>query len=88
MNNANFLDMNININNSTNKFEYKLYNKRNDFSFRVISLPNLESNVPKAAAHSVIYSRVLRFFKETNVHEHFINNLIELRTNMMQQQFS
>lgn len=88
INNANFLDMNIDINSSTNKFDYKLYDKRNDFSFKVISLPNLDSNIPKGAAHSVIYSQVLRFFKATNVYEHFINSLSELRTKMIQQQFS
>ena len=36
----------------------------------------------------VIYSQVLRFFKATNVYEHFINSLSELRTKMIQQQFS
>ena len=54
LNSTNYLDMNINISNG--KFEYELYDKRNDYSFQVISLPNLDSNIPMSAAYSVIYS--------------------------------
>ena len=42
---ANYLDMNIRIDNG-NKFICQLYDKRNDFNFNVVSMPNLSSNVP------------------------------------------
>ena len=49
---CNYLDMNISIVND--RFEYKLYDKRNDYNFKVISLPNFyKSNIPIKATHSV-----------------------------------
>ena len=39
-----FLDMQINVSNGT--FHTKVYDKRRDFSFNVVSFPNLRSNVP------------------------------------------
>ena len=38
-----FLDMDISINNS--KFIKILFDKRNEFNFNVISLPNMSSNI-------------------------------------------
>ena len=38
---TNFLDMSINI--CRDKFEHRLYDKRNDYNFNVIYLPNLDT---------------------------------------------
>ena len=54
INSTNYLDINIKISNK--KFSSLLYDKRNDFNFQVISLPNLKSNIPVTAGYSVIYS--------------------------------
>ena len=42
--NASFLDIDMSINNSI--FNKKLFDKRNEFNFNVISLPNMASNIP------------------------------------------
>ena len=78
--------MNININNNT--FEYELYDKRNDYDFQVISLPNLKSNIPMAAAYSVIYSQVLRHFNATNNIDKFYLSLGRLKSKMIKQNFN
>ena len=62
---ANYLDMNIRIDNG-NKFICQLYDKRNDFNFNVVSMPNLSSNVPIDASYSVFYSQIIRIFKANN----------------------
>ena len=83
---TNYLDMNISIIN--NKFEYKLYDKRNDFDFKVISLPNLKSNIPINASHSVIYSQIVRYFNATNNLSEFLNSVDNLKSKMVCQNFS
>ena len=62
---TNYLDMNIRID-SGNKFICQLYDKRNDFNFNVVSMPNLSSNVPIDASYSVFYSQIIRIFKANN----------------------
>ena len=84
---TNYLDMNINIS-CRNIFEYKLYDKRNDYEFQVISLPNLKSNIPVSAGYSVIYSQVLRYFKATNIIDNFYSSLVNLKSKMVNQNFS
>ena len=41
---ANYLDLNIEIVNG--KFVTRLYDKRRDYNFKIISLPHMSSNVP------------------------------------------
>ena len=82
--------MNINITNNTtnNKFIYELYDKINDYDFRVISMPNLRSNVPINASYSVIYSQILRYFNATNDILKFYDSLKLLKVKMIKQNFS
>jgi hypothetical protein len=54
------------------KFEYTLYDKKNDFGFRVISLPNLSGNIPINQANGTFYSQVVRIFNANNTSELFI----------------
>ena len=82
---CNYLDMNITITNS--KFNYTLYDKRNDYDFNVISLPNLKSNVPVSPTYSVLYSQILRYFNATNNIDDFCNNVRALRLKMLNQNF-
>ena len=41
-----FLDLDIIVEN--NRFITRLYDKRRDFSFKVVSLPYMKSNIPTA----------------------------------------
>ena len=41
-----FLDLDIIVEN--NRFITRLHDKRRDFSFKVVSLPNMKSNIPMA----------------------------------------
>lgn len=83
---SNYLDMNISID-SSNKFEYKLYDKRQDFSFKVVSLPNLASNIPVSAAYSVFYSQIIRIFYANNNIEHFYTSVVALIKKLCSQNF-
>lgn len=83
---TNYLDMTLTI--SDKKFNSVLYDKRNDYSFQVISLPNLKSNIPISAGYSVIYSQIVRYFKATNNIDNFNLSLYNLKCKMVKQNFS
>ena len=71
--NASFLDMYISINNSI--FNNKLFDKRNEFNFNVISLPNMSSNIPISQAYNTYYRQIIRYFKANNNYSNFVNNV-------------
>ena len=49
--NCTFLDLDIIVEN--NRFITRLYDKRRDFSFKVVSLPNMKSNIPTAPTYGI-----------------------------------
>ena len=59
-----YLDMDISI--VDDKLVHKLYDKRNDFCFNFISLPNLSSIVPIKPTYGVFYSQLVRIFTINN----------------------
>ena len=64
---ANYLDMNIKVaDDHSHFFTHKLYDKRNDFDFKVISMPNIASNIPFKQTHGVFYSQIIRIFNANN----------------------
>ena len=85
---AAYLDMDIAVNQASKKLEYTLYDKRNDFPFRVISMPNLQSNIPIAPAYGVFYSQVVRLFNANNSTTGFISNVKSLIVKLCNQNFN
>ena len=81
-----YLDMDITV--VDNKFVHKLYDKRNDFSFNVISLPNLSSNIPIEPSYSVFYSQLVRVLHANNNKENFIESVKRLMHKLCHQNFN
>ena len=80
-----YLDMDITSHEG--KFIHKLYDKRNDFEFKVISLPNLASNIPINQAYGTFYSQVIRYFKANNNYTNFVNDVKCLTDKLCNQNF-
>ena len=81
-----YLDMDISV--IDNRFIHKLYDKRNDFSFNVISLPNLSSNIPIEPTYGVFYSQLVRVLHANNDKKHFIENVEKLMFKLCHQNFN
>ena len=81
-----FLDMDIKA--LGNRFKYTLYDKRNDFGFKVISLPNLSGNIPINQAYGTFYSQIVRIFNANNTSDLFINNIKTLIDKLCKQGFN
>ena len=56
---SNYLDLTISIVNG--KFRYQLYDKRQDFPFKVISYPFINGNIPRIPSYGVYSSQLIRF---------------------------
>jgi hypothetical protein len=81
--NVAYLDLSVSIVNST--FHVKVYCKTDDYSFSVITLPFLESNVAIEMCYYVYFGQILRFlricsaledFKERSI---FLTRLLQVR---------
>ena len=67
---ANVLDLNIQI--FSNKFDIKVYDKTDNFTFEVFKYPSNESNIPDNILSNVYYSQTIRFLNLCNRKEHFL----------------
>jgi len=82
---ANYLDLQISI--DKGRITHSLYDKRNDFDFKVISMPNMSSNVPVKPTYGVFYSQVLRLFNANNRLPNFIGDVKVLVDKLCKQNF-
>ena len=80
-----FLDLDINILN--NRFYTKLYDKRRDFSFKVVTFPNLRSNVPVKPSYGVFVGELYRICKSSSVVTEFIHDVKLLIDKLITQNF-
>ena len=83
--NVTFLDLNISV--EDNKFTTQLYDKRNDFDFKVISMPNLKSNVPERRSYDVFYSQLFRLCNANTSLQGFIKDVKALKDKLLHQNF-
>ena len=70
---ATFLDLDIHINN--NKFEYKLYDKRDSYEFFIVRFPYIQSNIPSKIFYSSIGAETLRICRATSKYSEFLNTI-------------
>ena len=83
---SNFLDLNISV--ESNSFYTKLYDKRRDFKFKVVSFPNLKSNVPSTPSYGVFTGELYRISKSSSKVEHFIGDVKLLLKKLINQNFN
>ena len=67
---ATFYDLDINIENG--KFVYKLFDKRNNFSFFIVRMPDYTGNIPSHVFYGSIMSEFLRIARSTMLYEDFL----------------
>ena len=66
---ASYLDLLITV--KENKFHTKLYDKRDDFNFKIVNYPHpVTSNIPEKPAYGVYASRIISFAR---VCDHYVD---------------
>ena len=82
---CNYLDMCISIYRA--KFRVILYDKRMDYSFKVISYPFLDGNVPKNLSYGIFISQLVRFAKLNTTFKGFLQNVKDIILKLSSQGF-
>ena len=80
-----FLDLSISI--YRGKFLVKLFDKRRDYSFDVISFPFLDGNIPKGPSYGVFISQLVRYARVNNSYSSFIVDCKLLVSKLVNQHF-
>ena len=61
---ATFLDLHLSISNDI--FSTKIYDKRDDFDFEIVTFPFLDSDVPRSTSYGVYISQLIRFARASS----------------------
>jgi hypothetical protein len=62
---ASFLDFFLKFDDS-GQLSTKIYDKRDDFNFKIINFPNMCSNIPASPAHGVYISQLVRYARASS----------------------
>ena len=79
---ATYLDMNIDI--VDHEIVTSIYDKRDDFPFKIVNFPDLSGNIPHDASYGVFIAQTLRYVKACTKYHDFTartHRLIEHLTN-------
>ena len=80
---ATFLELDISVQDGL--FVYKLFDKRDDFPFSIVRMPDLSGNIPDHVFYGSIMSEFLRIARATLFYRDFIPKSKELFHRMLNQ---
>ena len=83
--NSTFLDLDISIVNR--KFHWKLYDKRRDFKFSVITFPNLDSKVSNRLSYGTLIGELYRICKSSSHANSFVSDVRILIDKLINQNY-
>jgi hypothetical protein len=63
----------------------KIYDKRDDFNFRIINFPNMCSNIPASPAYGVYISQLIRYARANSNYSDFLNSQSICYTTLIKQ---
>jgi hypothetical protein len=63
----------------------KIYDKRNDFNFKIINFPNMCSNIPVSPAYGVYISQLIRYARASSNYSHFMRRHLYPRNRLLDQ---
>ena len=81
-----YLDTNIKTGDNT-PFRISIYDKREDFAFRIVNFPHMDSNIPVNPAYGVYISQLVRYARICTPKVDFIYRLRGLSLRLRQQGF-
>ena len=80
-----YLDTTINIAEGNGTVRISVYDKREDFNFKIVNFPYLDSNIPRNPAYGVYISQLVRHARICSRKDDFINRHQRLSLNLQQQ---
>ena len=71
----------------TTPFRISIYDKRDDFAFRIVNFPHMDSDIPANPAYGFYISQLVRYARICTSKVDFINRLRRLSLCLRQQGF-
>ena len=81
---ASFLDLHLEFDDS-GQLSTKVYDKRDDFNFKIINFPNMCSNIPASPAYGVYISQLIRYARASSNYSDFLKRHLYLRNRLLDQ---
>jgi hypothetical protein len=78
------LDLYLEFDNS-GQISTKIYDKRDDFKFKILNIPNLCSNIPVFPAYDVYISQLIRYASASSNYSDFLKRHLHLRNRLLDQ---
>ena len=82
-----YLDTNIETGSTNTPFRISIYDKRDDFTFRIVNFRHMDSNIPTNPACGVYISQLVRYARICTSKVDFMNRLRGLSLRLRQQGF-
>ena len=82
---ASYLDLQLDVMND--EIVTSLYDKRDDFPFKIVNFPDFSGNIPKDGSYGVFIAQTLRYAKACAKYTHFMDRTLTLKRQLVQQQF-
>ena len=79
-----FLDLYLEFDDS-GQLSTKIYDKRDDFNFKIINFPNMCSNIPASPAYGFYISQLIRYARASSNHSDFLKHHFYLRNRLLDQ---
>ena len=81
---ASFLELYLEFDDS-GQLSTKIYDKRDDFNFKIINFPNMCSNIPASPAYGVYISQLIRYARASSNYSDFLKRHLHLRNRLLDQ---
>jgi hypothetical protein len=81
---ASFLDSYLELDNS-GQLSAKIYDKRDNFNFKIINVPNMCSNIPASPAYGVYILQLIRYARTSSNYSDFLKRRLHLRNRILVQ---
>jgi hypothetical protein len=84
---ASFLDLYLEFDDN-GQLSTKIYDKRDDFNFKIINFPNMCSNIPASPAYGVYISQLIRDARARSNYSEFLKRHLYLRNRLLDQGYT
>jgi hypothetical protein len=81
---ASFLDLYLEFDDS-GQLSTKIYDKRDDFNFKIINYPNMCSNIPASSAYGVYISQLICYARVSSNYSDSLKRHLYLRSRLLDQ---
>ena len=81
---ASFLDLYLEFDDN-GQISTKIYDKRDDFNFKIINFPNMCSNIPASPAYGVYIWQLIRYARASSNYSDFLKRHLHLRNRLLDQ---